>query len=142
MKKPLKFRKILFIDDDVIINILHKRIAEKLNVCDEIEVLTSGVKGLGYLAETLNEGNQLPDVVFLDIRMPLMSGFEMLDAWKQLPEYRPSILKVIILTSSLEDEDRILAKKYSEVIDFVNKPLTVELFRSLLEHVSEVRTIR
>lgn len=75
----------------------------------------------------------MPDYILLDIRMPLMDGFEFLDRFDALPEALTKHTKIIIVTSSLLEEDHEKCSKYRNVVGFLPKPLSAERFRPFLD---------
>ena len=125
MKKeiPLVMKKILLIDDDEIFNFLNKSIIENSGFEGEIGSCSSGKRALAFLADCLQEKIEMPDIIFLDIQMPAMDGFEFLEEFFKLPENSISNVKIAMLTSSLNESDKKRSFEYKNVIDFINKPL-------------------
>jgi CheY-like chemotaxis protein len=122
--------KVLLIDDDDVFNFVHKRIIERVSQGVEVMVLNTCQKALDYLEEP---GLVMPDYIFLDINMPEMNGFEFLDATARLPERIKSNLKVVFVTSSLNEADVVKANSYPMVVGFQDKPLNSELIARLLD---------
>lgn len=121
-----KFKMALFVDDSPIDNMLHTRIIKKSGLVEHIIVKDSPLEALATLEECMLNPDNIPDVIFLDIHMPQMDGFDFLEALNQLPYFVTSHTRVIILSSSLliEDKQRAEANKY--VIGFLHKPLTLQ----------------
>ena len=134
MKEPLEC--ILLIDDDEPTNVLHKIIIEESGIARQVEIVYNGYDGLEYLKRTgkYAEGTHpRPDLIFLDINMPGMNGFEFLEEYKQLDSHQKARMVVVMLTTSLNPEDREKAQKLGEISDFKNKPLTVPLLQEIIE---------
>ena len=124
--------KVLLIDDDKINNFLNRSIIEKTcgNEC-EVSEFTNPEEAFDFLKEcTTANTEECPDIVFLDINMPEMSGFEFLE---KLEEDQINILKtkIFILSSSLDPNDIERSKEFTIVSDFISKPLD----KSKLENI-------
>ena len=128
-----KINCILLIDDNPADNAFHKIRIKQSGVCDHIQVATSGPMALAYIRSAGEPGKQetiyKPDLIFLDINLPGMDGFDFLDEYHQLPEALKSKVVIIMLTTSLNPDDRERALSYAEVSRFENKPLTVEMIQ-------------
>ena len=83
-----------------------------------------------------NDATQLPDLIFLDINMPHMDGWEFLDEFITLPESVLQKMKVVMLTSSVDINDIAKSKTYKPVTDFLSKPLNKDNLRNLLQYQS------
>jgi len=130
---PFKIIKNVFlIDDDPIVNILSKKIIEKINFCENVYVYRQASEALDELKKIEEtEMHNCPDIIFLDINMPEMNGWEFLDNCKKAC---PGILKkcsVIMLTSSIDPRDKQKSQSYDFVTDFISKPLTKEKLKNL-----------
>jgi CheY-like chemotaxis protein len=121
--------KVLLIDDDEIFNFVHKRLIERIESDVEVVVIDSCRNALEYLADpTL----VMPNFIFLDINMPEMNGFDFLDAADSLPDSIKKQMKVVFVTSSLNEADVTKANSYPMVIGFQDKPLNAEVITKLL----------
>jgi CheY-like chemotaxis protein len=122
--------KILLIDDDDVFNFVHKRIIERIESEVDVVVINSCRNALDYLIAC--ESN-LPDLIFLDINMPEMNGFDFLEECLKLPNDISLRMKVIFVTSSLNEADVKKANSYPMVIGFQDKPLNAEGISRLLK---------
>src|SRR5258708_6299194 len=100
MNNP-RFRNALLIDDNEINNVLQEQIIRSSGFSENVVTKQSGMDALEYLRTEVKEENA-PDVIFLDIRMPIIDGFAFLEEFKTLPEFIKERAKVVMLTSSLE----------------------------------------
>lgn len=124
---------ILLIDDDIPTNFYNKKVIEKLNCTNHIEVCTSAEDGLAFLKSKFKDGlPPQPELIFLDINMPTMDGWEFLDEYESLPEPQKGKVVVVMLTTSVnpDDEKRALEKG---IKGFARKPLTANILQQLIE---------
>ena len=112
----MKELKVLLVEDDEITNFLSRIVLKKIGIT-QVEAVLDGQKAIQYL------DNGCPDLTYLDINMPIMDGFEFLEARKRTGF--PKEPKVAILTSSIMQSDRIKAGEYPCVIDYIEKLLNV-----------------
>lgn len=123
--------KVYLIDDDDIFNTLNMAIIGFVDSSIEISIFKSGEEVVEYLSEK-SSSFEPPDLVFLDIRMPNMDGFELLEELNKLPQNPFEKSKVYMLSSTLNEKDLERTKQYSIINSFLSKPLTVELFSKLI----------
>jgi len=123
-----KLNCVLVIDDDEPTNFFARMVLEESGCVNHIKIVQSGREALDYLAksETGNPDPDFPgpDLIFLDINMPAMDGWEFLEEYKKLNIAGRII--VVMLTTSLFPEDELKAEKMPEISGFENKPLTAE----------------
>jgi CheY-like chemotaxis protein len=131
-----KYHNVMLIDDNEIDNLINQKMIEASDICENIFV-HSGAKGaIEFLKniEKLAKGPldlYLPEVIFLDIDMPLMDGFQFLDEFEKLSDIIKTNSKVVMLTSSLNPQDMNKAKKNKYVLKYLNKPLTQENLKKI-----------
>jgi CheY-like chemotaxis protein len=124
--------KLLLVDDDSAFNFLNRIILRSSGISWEIDECLDGQAALKYVTST----EKCPDVILLDINMPIMDGFEFLEEFERHHKFNDHT-KVFVLTSSDQDEDRHSAQKYTCVKGYFDKPLTEEHVKyiiSLFEH--------
>jgi CheY-like chemotaxis protein len=128
-----KVDNVCIVDDDIIYQYLTKEEIEYTNLVKKVMFFNDGEKALTYLANTLdnNDFAGLPDVIFLDINMPIMDGWEFLEAYVLL---KPRIGKNIIIymvSSSIDIRDIDRANAIAEVSDYIIKPITSHRLESI-----------
>jgi len=125
-----KLNCILLVDDDPDDNMFHQIILEEMDIVDKIEIAINGVEAISYLKK---EGQAPPDVIFLDINMPKMNGWEFLEQYKHLDTKQKARVVIVILTTSANPDDLKKAKQIQEVTGFETKPLSKEMMTELLK---------
>ena len=114
------------VDDDDTFVFITQRIIEQTNHVKEIKVFNNGLDALNYLKNNLNNDYQLPEVIFLDLSMPIMDGWQFLDEFTSLSLKTDKTEKILIYicSSSISPHDITKAKEISSVTDFIIKPVT------------------
>jgi CheY-like chemotaxis protein len=121
---------IMCIDDDPITLMLFKKVVQKASFAKEITNVMNGEEAITFINSITNEDKK-PQLIFLDLNMPIMGGWEFLDLFNDSNYYHLNKTKVIILTSTIDPEDIKKSKTYPNVIEFLSKPITVEMLNYL-----------
>lgn len=122
----MSYKTCLLIDDNYIDNFVTRRLLESSNFAQDIIVLQSPEDAI----DALRDGEIIPDIIFLDLRMPLMDGFEFLQEYDQLAINKDNI-KVFVLSASLDPVDMNKSLSNKNIIQFVHKPLTKKTLEDL-----------
>ncbi|WP_026954620.1 response regulator [Algoriphagus vanfongensis] len=117
----IQFDAIFLVDDDPINNLINKRILQKVEITNLIQEFLEGAEALSKI-ENLDQEHQL--LIFLDINMPVMNGWEFLEHY--LAKFPQRQDKIVILSSSIDFQDRQKAQEYKVVTGFLEKPLTLD----------------
>jgi CheY-like chemotaxis protein len=127
--------RILLVDDDDTTNHINHRMLTKAGVARQIDVRMQGQEALEYLMERdsigIGDGYRAPEVIFLDLKMPVMDGFTFLDQYKNLKEEMKAKV-IFILSSSASFYDLHRLKNYPYVIETLDKPLSREYVLELM----------
>lgn len=126
-----KYNKILIIDDNYIDNYITSAIIKKNNLANNLLEFDNGMKAIEYLEEIKDNDQELPDLILLDLYMPLMDGFEFLNLFEKIDFTSTKKCKICIVSSSIDDNDIIKAKLDKNIYTFISKPLTAELLSLL-----------
>jgi CheY-like chemotaxis protein len=144
----IRLNCILLIDDDEPTNFLNRMTLEQVGCTRHIRVAQSGQEALDYLhacghvnrsggrrgeaQDSVEERQPRPDLIFLDINMPAMDGWEFLEKYRLLPPAQKADIVLIMLTTSLNPDDELRTRTIPEVSGFENKPLGQEQLDQLL----------
>lgn len=119
MQPMIHLGKVLLVDDDEVSNFISSQLLQEMHAARQVFSETDVPKALVLVEK------ELPDVVLLDINMPVSDGFEFLDSLSQLQETKGVALpSVVMLTSSARSTDKARAKQYPMVKGYLSKPLT------------------
>ncbi len=133
-----KIGLILLVDDDDIANFYNEDLLTGMNVAEQITIVNDGHEALEYLlkrGQYKDNTDPLPCLIFLDINMPKMNGFEFLDAYSQEKDHEKVKQIVCMLTTSLHHKDQEKAESYSEISAYLSKPLDEEKVQSIIEQL-------
>jgi len=122
-----KYRTVMLIDDNEIDNLINQKMIEAAAITENIYTHTGAKSAIEFLKnmERLDVAEKvLPDIIFLDIDMPLMDGFQFLDEFEKLSNVTKRKCKIVMLTSSINPQDFNRSKKYENVKLYLNKPLS------------------
>ncbi|MDN3672295.1 response regulator [Flavobacterium branchiarum] len=135
------FDQILCIDDDPIALMLCKKVITKAEFSKELITAQNGEEALSYFNTLKNTtpadlNNKKPSLIFLDLNMPVMGGWEFLDLFST-PNYSDfNSTNVIILSSTIDPDDLEKAKTYPMILDFLSKPVTTQMLEYIKNKMS------
>jgi CheY-like chemotaxis protein len=123
------------IDDDNIHQFIIKKIVKKLRPNQQLLVFSNGEEGINFMKSTIGKIEKLPDLILLDINMPIMDGWEFLREFVIItPEIKKDII-IYILSSSDNPTDTEKAKEFELISGYIIKPINENQLEALLENV-------
>jgi CheY-like chemotaxis protein len=124
-------KNILLVDDDYVFNFLTRTVIVKMGFADDIKVALNGQEALNLINEHQEQSGCLPDFIFLDLNMPIMSGFEFLETFKKMTFEGKEKIRIAIVTSSSDIGDMEKAHSYG-IRHFIPKPITEKAINSFI----------
>lgn len=122
------------IDDDRIFIYGIKKMLELVDFCDQFLVYRNGREALDSLLAIIEAKDELPDVILLDLNMPVLDGWQFLDEFVKVKV--PKKITTYIVSSSVNPDDMLRAKSYSNVSNYIVKPITLDRVKELTEELS------
>jgi CheY-like chemotaxis protein len=123
----------MLVDDDQNDNFFHERVIKKTSSSTIVIEKNTGQEALDYLKPKNGDKAMLPDLIFLDINMPGMNGWDFLQEYDRLDKELQSRVIIIMLTSSDNEDDVARAKAWNFVSDYITKPLTEEVMTDIIK---------
>jgi len=122
-------KKIMLVDDDEIYQFIFEQTVKDASISADVISCKTATEGLEYLKAAIkeNQPENIPDLIFLDINMPIMNGWDFLEEFRKLQLGEEKRVAFAMLSSSVFESDKEKASHYSEVIDFIVKPLTTNI---------------
>ncbi|MDT0606338.1 response regulator [Croceitalea rosinachiae] len=127
-------KKVFLVDDDLIFRTAATVLIKQIFPGYQISHFENGLEVYEKLIDLSENQGQLPDLMFLDINMPVMNGWELLEELKSAPAIIRDQVQVHILTSSIAPEDMNLSKTYNFIDGYVTKPLTQQDLHRVAEY--------
>lgn len=127
-----KFKSVLLVDDDEATNFLHQVYLKEWDLAEDIYTAMNGQEALDFLESNLDFRKNKPSLILLDINMPVMNGFEFMEAYAELDASMKASIVVVMLTSSIHPSDKDRAGEVKDLNSFMNKPLTKEQLESVI----------
>ncbi len=121
-----KVKSLAIIDDDNLFVFLIKKAISLANVVENINVFNNGLDALNYMKENTMDPEKIPDVIFLDLSMPVMDGWQFLEEFVKLMPAMTHKVRIYIVSSSISPHDISRARAISAVSDFLIKPISRE----------------
>ncbi|MRI01444.1 response regulator [Kriegella sp. EG-1] len=131
-----KIQTSCIIDDDDIFIYGTKRIIQEVDFCEEILVFNNGQEALAEFINLTESGKELPSIIFLDLNMPIMNGWEFLEEFTKIENNNKDKVIVYIISSSVDPRDLERVGNYEIIHNYILKPFSAKDLQSILVNIS------
>lgn len=125
-------KSICIVDDDEVYKFFVKKILKLKNLAEDILSFPDGEEAYNFIEQNKENPDKLPDIIFLDINMPIMDGFQFMEEYTKLKKEVDKQITIYMITSSIDPVDLERSKKFKEITDFITKPLTAEVLQRII----------
>ena len=137
-----QIKNLTLVDDDDVFVFLTTKAIEQTNLVDLVKVFENGLDALNFLKENKNNLDALPEIILLDLSMPIMNGWQFLEEYVKLYPTIEKKITIYICSSSISPDDVTRAKAISEVSDYIIKPITKDKLIDLIKKLEKDETIK
>lgn len=123
---------ICIIDDDEVYKFFMQKIIKIKKLAENVITFPDGEEAYNFINEHKENPEKLPDLIFLDINMPIMDGFQFMDVYTKLVPEIAKKMTVYMITSSIDPVDLERSKKYAEISNFITKPITADVLQNII----------
>ncbi|MBC6999721.1 response regulator [Cytophaga sp. FL35] len=128
---------VCIIDDDDIYQYTMSAALESINSVNRIQVFLDGAEAMDFFLDNISNTEELPDVIFLDINMPIMDGFEFMEEYVKIKPKVGKQITIYMVSSSMDPKDIERSRKISEISDYIVKPIRETQLRTIIERLKE-----
>ncbi|WP_207493757.1 response regulator [Aridibaculum aurantiacum] len=121
-----RYSNVLLVEDDPITIMVCDRIIKMSDFAQNVVSCENGKYAIDHIKRIIDEGKQFPEIIFLDINMPVMNGWDFLEEFEALKDMISPMPRIFILSSTVDPEDYKRAKSFTAVDNFISKPLSKE----------------
>jgi CheY-like chemotaxis protein len=127
----MDLKNVLIVDDDSVFTILNKRILQRTGLAREIHTAENGQEALDLINSYYSGSTSFPDIILLDLNMPIMDGFGFIEAFQRITFARKNLAKIIVVSSSEDPRDIEKALKMG-ASHYLTKPVSENSLRAAL----------
>jgi CheY-like chemotaxis protein len=129
-------KRILIVDDDRLLNRINEKVLFSAGLVSELHIASNGLEGIDYLTYRISKNYPMPEIIIIDLHMPVMNGFEFMDEFKKLDFPGKSAIEIVVFTSSSSQKDKQKAHAKG-VKNYLAKPY---LLRGLMDVINRLKT--
>jgi CheY-like chemotaxis protein len=126
-----KLNTVCVIDDDKIYSFAIKHIINRSGITENIILFHNGRVAMDFFHQQVQEQHSLPDVILLDLNMPVLDGWQFLEEFETIKTSLKKTIPIYIVSSSIDEEEHSRAKAIESVNDFITKPITVSILQKI-----------
>lgn len=126
-------KKLTIIDDDETFIYLTKKTIDQINKVKLFQVFGNGLEAIAFLEANKDAYEQLPEIILLDLSMPIMDGWQFLEAFARLNPKIGKKITIYICSSSISPDDIVKAETINEVTDYIIKPITRQKLEEIID---------
>ena len=130
-----KIETFCIVDDDDIYQFTTSLLLKKTDLVNKIIVFSNGLKAINFLKDEMGTKENIPDVLFLDINMPVMDGWEFLEEYLLIKPMMPKTVVIYMVSSSVNEKDVLKAKSISALSGYMVKPISSQ---NIMEVILEI----
>ncbi len=128
------------VDDDDIYQFTIKRTMELLNLAKKVHVFSDGEEALDFILENVKNVQILPDIILLDINMPIMDGFQFMEEYVKIKNKSDKKIKIYMVSSSVDPVDMEKAKKIKDICDYIIKPIWPDQLTEIVSSMEKIES--
>jgi len=129
----IKNIRIALVDDDSSYQFLTSRTIRSIGNTNDILQFYNGLEAIQYLSQNAHIPQELPDLLLLDINMPLLDGWMFLEEYSSIKDRIEKEINIVMVSSSIDSKDIDRARQHEDIADYLMKPVSIEKFKELLE---------
>jgi CheY-like chemotaxis protein len=130
-----KINTFCIVDDDDLYQFTTTLLLKKTDLVNKIIVFSDGLKAINFLKDEMGNVENIPDILFLDINMPVMDGWEFLEEYLLIKPMMPKTVVIYMVSSSVDERDVLKAKSISALSGYLIKPISSE---NIMEVILEI----
>src|SRR5690606_14155378 len=130
-----RVKSLTLVDDDDIFVFLTRKVIEQTKLVDLIKVFENGLEAINFLKENKDNVSALPEIILLDLSMPIMNGWQFLEAYTKLYPSIGKKITIYICSSSISPDDISRAQAINEVSEYIIKPITKDKLIDLIKNL-------
>lgn len=128
----MKQKNVLVVDDDPVFKLIARKLFERSGDLFNVSFAENGLEAIELLKKTIQEGaEQMPDIILLDIEMPVLNGWGFMEEYINLPKEYTRNIDVYTVSSSIAQEDKNKTATYAQIKAYITKPLTMEVINEI-----------
>lgn len=128
-------RNLMLVDDDEIYLFLAKKAVKDANITQNILEFHNGKDAISFLSSNANATDTLPELIFLDLAMPVMDGWGFLEEYAAIKHNLSKQIVIYVVSSSISPDDIERAKNFSSVTDYIIKPITKDVYIEIVNQI-------